>query len=106
MKRPLALFVTSLFALFTYSRAVADGVLPLGKDGKPLNLDFESGTLKDWLAEGAAFEKQPIRGDTVAVRRTDTHSAHAGEFWIGGYENVGDKGTGRLTSASFEAAHP
>src|SRR6266478_4023383 len=25
-----------------------DGILPLGKDGKALNLDFEDGTLKDW----------------------------------------------------------
>ena len=30
------------------------GVLPLGADGKPLNLDFETGTLKDWTAEGEA----------------------------------------------------
>src|SRR5205085_304224 len=31
------------------------GVLPVGADGKPLNLDFETGTLKDWTAEGDAF---------------------------------------------------
>src|SRR4051794_19347684 len=30
------------------------GVLPVGADGKPLNLDFETGTLKDWTAEGEA----------------------------------------------------
>src|SRR5438067_641964 len=45
---------------------IAEGVLPLGKDGRPLNLDFEQGTLQDWTAAGAAFEKQPIRGDTVS----------------------------------------
>ena len=47
------------------------GVLPVGADGKPLNLDFETGTLKDWTAEGDAFEGQPIKGDTVvaAARR-------------------------------------
>src|SRR5438094_866268 len=32
------------------------GVLPLGADGKPLNLDFETGDLKDWTLEGEAFK--------------------------------------------------
>lgn len=78
---------------------------PLGVDGKPLNLGFETGTLKDWKAEGDAWEGQPIKGDTV-VARNRGHSRHVGEYWIGGYEKVGDKGTGRLTSVSFPAAHP
>jgi hypothetical protein len=30
------------------------GVLPVGADGKPLNLDFETGTLKDWTATGSS----------------------------------------------------
>ena len=29
-----------------------------------------------------------------------------GEYWIGGYEKIGDKGTGKLTSSSFEVTHP
>src|SRR2546427_6271679 len=45
--------------------APGEGMLPLGKEGQPLNLDFETGTLKDWVAVGPAFEKQPVRGDTV-----------------------------------------
>jgi hypothetical protein len=47
------------------------GELPLGADGKPLNLDFETGTLKDWTATGDAFNRQPIKGDKVAARRSD-----------------------------------
>ena len=31
------------------------GVLPKADDGKPLNLDFETGDLRDWKEEGAAF---------------------------------------------------
>ncbi len=82
------------------------GVLPLGADGKPLNLDFETGTLKDWTAEGEAFMGQPIQGDTVFPRRSDNHSRHQGQYWIGGYEKLGDKPTGTLTSVPFKVTHP
>ncbi len=64
-----------------------EGVLPAGADGKPLNLDFETGTLKDWTAEGEAFKGQPIKGDTVVKRRTDDRSQHQGQYWIGTYEH-------------------
>lgn len=82
------------------------GVLPVGSDGKPLNLDFETGTLKDWVAEGDAFKGQPIKGDTVFPRRNDNKSQHQGDYWIGGYEKHGDKPQGTLTSAPFKVTHP
>jgi putative membrane-bound dehydrogenase-like protein len=82
------------------------GVLPVAADGKPLNLDFETGTLKDWVAEGKAFEGQPIKGDTVYTRRKDNKSQHQGNYWIGGYERLGDKPQGTLTSAPFKITHP
>src|SRR5580700_2556897 len=82
------------------------GVLPLGSDGKPLNLDFETGTLKDWTAEGDAFRDQPIKGDTVFARRNDMHSRHQGQYWIGSFERLGDKPQGTLTSVSFKVTHP
>jgi putative membrane-bound dehydrogenase-like protein len=83
-----------------------EGMLPLGTDGKPLNLDFETGTLKDWTAEGDAFKDQPIEGDMVAKRRTDMKSEHQGKFWIGGFEKHTDKPTGTLTSVAFKVTHP
>src|SRR5688500_672124 len=52
----------------------AIGFLPTGADGKPLNLDFETGTLAGWTAEGGAFKDQPIKGDTVFPRRADNKS--------------------------------
>ena len=82
------------------------GVLPVGADGKPLNLDFETGTLKDWTAEGDAFKDQPIKGDTVFARRSDSHSRHQGQYWIGGYEKYTDKPQGTLTSVPFKVTHP
>lgn len=94
-------------ALFGQQPKKADpGVLPLGADGKPLNLDFETGTLKDWTIEGDAFKGQPIKGDTVFPRRNDNRSQHQGEYWIGGYEKFGDKPTGTLTSVPFKVTHP
>src|SRR6516162_6882363 len=83
-----------------------EGVLPVGADGKPLNLDFETGTLKDWTAEGEAFKGQPIKGDTVFPRRNDNKSRHQGDYWIGGYEKFGDKPQGTLTSVPFKVTHP
>ncbi|GIX05571.1 MAG: hypothetical protein KatS3mg114_1440 [Planctomycetaceae bacterium] len=75
-------------------------------DGRPLNLDFETGTLQDWQAEGPAFDRQPIRGDTVFARRTDMKSQHQGEYWIGSYEVAGDSPQGTLTSVPFLVSHP
>src|SRR5881227_2494745 len=83
-----------------------EGVLPVGSDGKLLNLDFETGTLKDWTAEGDAFKGQPILGDTVSPRRGDNKSQHQGRYWVGGYEKLGDKPQGTLTSTAFKVTHP
>src|SRR6267142_5930630 len=96
----LLLVAPSLFA------APPEGVRPLGADGKPLNLDFETGDLRDWKAEGDAFKGQPIKGDTVFPRRSDMKSQHQGNYWIGGYEKYGDKPQGTLTSVAFKVTHP
>ena len=82
------------------------GVLPVGADGQPLNLDFETGTLKDWSADGPAFRDQPVQGDTVHPRRDDSYSRHQGKFWVGGFEKHGDQPTGTLTSVPFKVTHP
>lgn len=81
------------------------GIKPTGEDGKTLNLDFETGTLAGWKVEGSAWDKQPIEGDSVAIRKRG-NSQHSGRFWLGGYERMGDKGTGVLTSSPFKVTHP
>lgn len=86
--------------------AQADGVKPKSLEGQELNLDFETGTLADWTATGNAFEGQPIQGDTVNKRRGDMKSQHAGQYWIGGYEKLGDEPKGTLTSAPFVVSLP
>ena len=86
MYRWLRLVVVVWFVTSLVAAEPKEGVRPVGADGKPLNLDFETGTLKDWTAEGDAFEGQPIKGDTVAQRRGDMKSQHQGNYWIGSYE--------------------
>jgi len=82
-------------------------VHPVGKDGHVLNLDFETGDLRDWKTEGDAFADQPIRGgDSVAARRPDMPSSHQGQYWIGGYEKYGDDRRGVLTSETFKLTQP
>ena len=77
------------------------GSVPKGADGKPLNLDFEAGDLRDWRATGEAFTRVEA-GDTVAVRRDDMQSGHTGRHWVGSYEAAeSDRPRGTLTSAPF-----
>jgi putative membrane-bound dehydrogenase-like protein len=103
MTRSFAAFFVLLVAV---AARADEGILPVGPDGKPLNLDFETGTLKDWTATGDAFVGQPIRGDTVSPRRGDMKSRHQGEYWIGGWEKTKDPATGTLTSVPFTVTHP
>ena len=69
-------------------------------------MDFETGTLQDWTAQGDAFSGQPVEGDAVAARRSDMKSLHQGRFWIGTFERKGDKPQGTLTSEAFPVTHP
>ena len=98
--------VAFLFSSLALKAAAPQGTLPTGKDGRSLNLDFEAGSLRDWTATGTAFDKQPIKGDTVAPRRSDMRGEHEGNFWIGTYEISGDGPQGTLTSAAFKVAQP
>src|SRR4051794_29989512 len=83
------------------------GVLPLDENGKPINTDFETGDLRDWTQiSGNAFNGQPIKGDTVHARRGDSHSRHAGNFWVGTFEINQDGPRGIIQSRAFKVNHP
>ncbi len=104
MFRPVILGLVSLIWVgFPLANALdaSPGTIPVGPDGRSLNLGFEDGTLQDWTASGEAFADQPVRGDTVSKRRPDMSSAHDGEYWIGGFERRGDASLGTLTSVPF-----
>src|SRR6266851_254269 len=103
-------FVLTLAVFFcavtVFAADPPEGIQPVGADGKPLNLDFETGDLRDWTATGDAFKGQPIKGDTVFPRRSDNKSQHQGQYWIGGFEKFGDKPQGTLTAVPFKVTHP
>ena len=82
------------------------GIVPVGADGKPLNLGFESGDLTNWTATGDAFKNQPVKQDGISQRWRGQSSNKNGQFFIGGYEIVHDAGVGTLTSQPFQVTHP
>ncbi len=82
------------------------GKSPLGDNGKPLNLGFEDGTLKDWAAAGEAFQGQPVRRDGIATRWPGQTSGKVGRFFVGGFEKAKDKPVGQLLSVPFEVTEP
>ncbi len=98
--------VLATLASAPLAAAESAGIRPLGANGQPLNLDFETGDLRDWKAEGAAWANQPVRGDLPKARRGDMTSAHTGQYWIGGFEKVGDDPRGTLTSVPFKLTQP
>ena len=79
------------------------------------NSDFETGTLANWTAVGAAFStRQPTYGDNTTARG-NVSALQQGNYWIGTFENYdgitgtpgatrGDSATGTLTSQAFTIA--
>lgn len=84
------------------------GIVPVGADGEPLNLNFESGDLTDWTATGDGWKDQPVKGpiDQNRIYGMGKKSLHTGEYWLGGFEKHFDQPQGTLTSARFIVSQP
>lgn len=104
--RPSMVALALIFTIASPGLAADPGTLPTDSTGRPLNLDFEAGTLKDWKANGEAFANALVEGDAVAKRRSDMKSDHQGKFWVGSYERLGDKARGSLSSVPFLVTKP
>jgi len=87
------------------SRPSSEGTTP-DVNGRPLNLDFESGTLENWTATGDAFDL--VKGDGLpegGTDRTSTVRGQSGTYWV----SSGVKGSARqgtLESVPFEVTQP
>ena len=77
-------------------RVKSDGVQPL-KEGVPLDLGFERGTLDNWTATGDAFRLVKDDGKRAL--------GQSGSFWISS-SPAGSARKGTLTSVPFRVTHP
>ncbi|OJW71876.1 MULTISPECIES: PVC-type heme-binding CxxCH protein [unclassified Spirosoma] len=86
--------------------ATVAGQTPM-KNGQPLNLNFETGTLKDWTATGNAFSN-PVVGqdDPSPVHEKDMHIGFDGKYFLSSGGTANAKQTGTLTSVPFTVTQP
>jgi putative membrane-bound dehydrogenase-like protein len=83
-------------------RVPSVGTLPMS-NGRPLNLDFETGTLDDWTAAGNAFEL--VKGDIAGESSANRKSGYDGSFWVSSAPG-GSARKGTLSSAPFAVTQP
>jgi putative membrane-bound dehydrogenase-like protein len=79
-----------------------EGVAPVVGQ-RPLNLDFEAGSLSDWTATGDAFTIVKAAGRSPELR--DAPDDRAGDYWVSSRPG-GSPRRGVLTSDPFPVTHP
>lgn len=84
---------------------VVAGKLPM-KDGQPLNLNFETGTLKDWTATGTAFANPLYSTDPSPVHEKEMAIGFGGKHFLSSGGTVNYQQTGTLTSVPFKVTQP
>jgi putative membrane-bound dehydrogenase-like protein len=76
------------------------------KDGQPLNLNFETGTLKDWTATGDAFSSPLLNTDPSPMHEKEMRLGFDGKYFLSSGGTVNAKWTGTLTSVAFKVTQP
>ncbi|CAN5313492.1 hypothetical protein BH23BAC1_BH23BAC1_22100 [soil metagenome] len=84
---------------------IVRGELP-EKDGRTLNMDFESGTLQDWTASGEAFSNPLISEDPSPVHEKDMNIGRTGKYFLSSGGTVNHEKIGTLTSVPFKVTQP
>lgn len=84
--------------------AVVQGIVPK-KNGVALNLNFESGTLKDWKATGEAY-RVLTAGDSSQWHEKGMKLGAEGKYALTSGGTVKATLTGTLTSVPFKVTHP
>ncbi|WP_221394915.1 PVC-type heme-binding CxxCH protein [Dyadobacter sp. NIV53] len=87
------------------SQTTIAGQLPM-KDGKSLNLNFESGSLNDWTATGDAFSNPLFTQDPSPVHEKEMHIGFEGKYFLSSGGTANYKLTGTLTSVPFKVTQP
>jgi len=81
------------------------GVSPR-KNGRPLNLGFERGSLQDWKATGDAFGPRSVTFDPAPWYPDSVVLKQSGDYYVSSGGTLNYQATGTLTSTSFEVTHP
>ncbi|MEX2595261.1 MAG: PVC-type heme-binding CxxCH protein [Anditalea sp.] len=84
---------------------IVTGEIPKIGD-RELNLDFETGTLDDWVSTGEAFSNPLISGDSSPVHEKDMHVGQEGEYFVSSGGTLNHESIGTLTSAPFKVTRP
>jgi putative membrane-bound dehydrogenase-like protein len=87
------------------SNTTIAGQLPQ-KDNRPLNLNFETGSLQDWTATGDAFANAVFSTDPSSVHEKEMHIGFEGKYFVSSGGTVNAKLTGTLTSVPFKVTQP
>ena len=87
------------------ANAVVPGQIPT-RNGQPLNLDFETGTPKDWTATGDAFTQPVFSADPSPVHEKDMKIEFEGNHFLSSGGTLNYKQTGTLTSVPFKVTQP
>ncbi|MBX3254613.1 MAG: hypothetical protein KF862_10775 [Chitinophagaceae bacterium] len=82
-----------------------EGVSPR-KNGRPLNLGFERGSLQDWKASGDAFGAKSVAFDAAPLYPDSIQLNQDGDYYVSSGGITGYQLKGTLTSETFEITHP
>ena len=83
-------------------RTSSEGVAPT-RDERPLNLDFEAGTLNHWTPAGDAFSL--VKANRKAPELKDAREGEVGSYWASSRPG-GSARRGTLSSVPFVVSHP
>lgn len=84
---------------------IVTGEIPT-MDERELNLNFETGTLNDWVATGEAFSNPLISGDTSSVHEKEMHVGQEGDYFVSSGGTLNYQPMGTLTSVPFKVTQP
>lgn len=76
------------------------------REGQPLNVNFESGSLTDWTATGDAFAPQLVSGEASPVHESTLVIGQTGRYFVSSGGTLNFKQTGTLTSVPFPVTQP
>lgn len=84
---------------------VVAGQIPT-RNGNAINLNFETGDLRDWTATGDAFTNPLVSASPSPLHEKEMSIGFAGKFFLSSGGTVNRQLTGTLTSVSFVVNQP